>query len=90
MGLNLFLVLGGFNSSTLLRLLIIWQSLLPGGCYKMNCQVQDAVASVIYLRLKALAYHIRSITYSNCRFGICDCISLLRDGILQKRPVWDC
>ncbi len=72
----------------------------------MNFQVQDAAASVIYLRLKALAYHIPSITYSNCRFGfviashycvmkccsngrfgIASCNSLLRDEILQQRPV---
>ncbi len=56
----------------------------------MNCKVQDAAASVIYLRLKALAYHIRTITYSKCRFGICDCISLFRDVVPKQRPVWDC
>ncbi len=56
----------------------------------MNCKVQDAAASVIYLRIKALDFHIRSITDSNCRFGICDCISLLRDEMLRQVPIWDC
>ena len=49
----------------------------------MNCQVQDAAASVIYLRIKALAFHIRTMTYSKCRFGICDRISLMRDAFLH-------
>ncbi len=52
----------------------------------MNCKVQDAAASAIYLRLKALAYHIRTSTYSKCQFGICNRISLMRDAILQQRP----
>ncbi len=55
----------------------------------MNCKVQDVAASFTYQRLKALAYHIRTITYSKYRFGICDRISLMRDEILQQRPVWD-
>ena len=55
----------------------------------MNGKVQDAAASDIYLRLKALAYNIHTITYSKCRFGICDRISLMRDEILQQGPVWD-
>ena len=60
------------------------------GCCKMNCKVQDAAASVICQRLQALAYHIRTITYSKCRFGICDHISFMRDAVQQLRPVWDC
>ena len=56
----------------------------------MNGKVQDVAASDIYLRLKALAYNIHTITYSKCRFGICDRISLMRDEILQQGPVWDC
>ncbi len=53
----------------------------------MNCKAQDAEASITCPRLTALAYHIRSMTYNNCRFGICNRISLLRDAVVQLRPV---
>ena len=49
----------------------------------MNCKAQDAAASITCPHLTALAYHIRSMTYNNCRFGICSRISILRDEILQ-------